>query len=245
MKTSKSNWKNDLLSMERQARIKDTIAFNLGKQSRKIKITKLISKQKLQTQKNIISKRVIKIMLTVREWFANAKLQEQQRQKALDIKVVEPVIFNTKSLITKILDLYIDSNNPQHITSIISKLEASGYIFKSFYHKYNTVRNTIRSNYFLFARAGKGLYKLRQGLTNEKFVIIGSARAPKQKTNNIPTIKDVAVSVVIKYSDKNGIYPGRVCFILNHMGFKCAYSTVYRAMQSDAFIRNGFLYKIK
>lgn len=237
--SKQSNWKTNLLSMERGAHVKDTIEINIKKERQsKIKTIKI-------QEKELISKRDVKIMLTVREWFRTAKAQEQEKQRALDIKTSEPVIFNPKSLISKILNLFVDKNKPQHITSIITQLETSGYTFKSLYHKYNTVRNTIRNNYFLFVRVGKGIYKLRQGLnTKEQPIITPTNRVQRQRTNTIPKIKDAVIEAAKMYSKEEGIWPGRVCYILNRSGFKCGYSTVHRIMQKEPFIRNGFLYKV-
>lgn len=209
--------------------------------SKKIKI----SKQPKEVCKNTISKRDLKVMLVVQGWFLAAKRQNEEHKRALDIRTVEAESLNSKSLIFKILDLYKDSNEPQHIVSIINNLEAGGYNFKSIYHKYNSVRNTIREYYYFFIKTGKGQYKLRQGLAHEDTVIEPLNKTIRIKTNIIPTIKSVVIDVAKNYLPPDEIYPGRLFNVLNLMGFRCAYSTVRRAMQSkNDFARNGFIYKV-
>lgn len=194
-------------------------------------------------------KREAKKLIAIQELLKALARQEELKQQALDISIVNQskYIISTKSIEAYLLRVLYAANIPLHITSIIEHMEEIGWSSQSKYHKYDLVRKALSSNNYMFAKVGVATFVLRDGFRGDKLKEQSISIAETNDNTKLTTLKDVVYDVAKECQDNFGdIYPGKVYDKMrNHYGYRCAYSSVYRAMQSDKFIRNGFSYKAK
>jgi hypothetical protein len=110
-------------------------------------------------------------------------------------------------------------------------MQTLGFTTKSKYHLYSNVAKEVSKNNYMFAKTGKGLYRLREafrGIRPEKL----STREHINFTEDIPSLRDIVIHFAKEYQTENGTKPFRVWNIMNLMGLKCSYSSVYRCMQN-------------
>jgi hypothetical protein len=136
-------------------------------------------------------------------------------------------------------------NAAKHISTIINEIEVLGWKSESKYHKYAAVSKALHNSSYMFRSVGNGSFKLRDAFRG--LIIPKGQQITKTlpKDNTIPTLKDIIIDIAKEHQDKGGMYPGRVYDLMRKTGYRCAYSSVYRAMQTAPFIRNGFFYRIE
>jgi hypothetical protein len=210
----------------------------------KTSATKTISKK---TVKSVFSlkKSDIKALLYTRELLRRKAEKAEEKDRAHDIKSVNQSKYIVKidsieAYLIKVLSL---TEEALHINKIITKIEELGWRTSSTYHKYSQVYNALHTNDYMFLRTARATFKLREGFRGRKPE--KEERVVRERFDNTITIKDIAASITKRYQSEKGIWPAKVHFIMEHMGFKCAYSSVYRAMQCDDFAKNGSWYTLK
>jgi hypothetical protein len=204
------------------------------------------TKEDIQTIKKPTRKE--KKLLAIQEFLKALAKQEELKQQALDIRIVNQskYIINTKSIEAYLLRVLYASDTPLHITSIIEHMGAIGWVSQSKYHKYNLVNKALSSNNYMFAKVGAATFTLRDGFRGIK----QKKQINTTKINyntKLTTLKDIVYDVAKECQGKFGdTYPGKVYDKMRkYYGYRCAYSSVYRAMQSNRFVRNGLSYKTK
>jgi hypothetical protein len=190
------------------------------------------------------SKSQLKKLLLAQELLRQQKLLEEQKKRALDIRNVDQsnYVVAPNSIESYLLRVLSPTDAPIHINNIIEQMEAIGWKTSSKYHKYSRVYSALKLNYALFTKVGKATFKLREGFRGRKPIKTTSATL-KAEDNKLITIKDISYDLAKRYADSEGIYPSKLYHIMKHIGYNCNYSSVYRAMQSELFTRDGFWYK--
>lgn len=170
---------------------------------------------------------------------------EEEKSRAQDLREVDQTnyVVNPTSIEAYLLRVLVPTEESLHINDIIERIEALGWVSTSKYHKYSRVHSALRKNYFMFMKVGKAEFKLREGFRGRKPEKIVRIVAQENEPAKLITIKDIVYDVSKTYQDAEGTYPSRVHNIMKRIGYKCNYSSVYRAMQSDLFTRDGFWYK--
>lgn len=187
----------------------------------------------------------VRMLLMVRQLIDGYKNDQEELERSLEITIVDStdVGINLNSIEYFIARVLKGNEQGMHVTNIIDALGGLGYTINSEHHKYSTVYRACSDNYYMFMRVGKATFKLREAFFNRKparpVQIVKPESLPSDK---VTTFTDIIVSVVKDFQTEYGIYPGRVWNIMNHIGYKCSYSAVHRAMQGDLFIRDGFAY---
>lgn len=171
------------------------------------------------------------------------KERAEEKSRAQDIRTIAPKPENPNSLSSLIYSVLQKTGHPIHITEIISQVEALGCKSKSQYHVYSRFQRELSRNYDMFQRQGNGLYSLRSRPVPTKTE--ARAKAKTDTETPIATLKDIVVNVAKDYLTPDGTTtPTRVHYVLTKMGLRCAYSAIYRVMQSDGFVREGFNYRV-
>lgn len=172
--------------------------------------------------------------------------ETKRRAKAITKIDSAPYLIKQNSLEHYIRQTLLPTNTAKHITEIIDQIETLGWKTTSKYHKYAAVNKALRQNSYMFLNVGSGMFKLRNSFSGIKIAPPEQQlrQQKPQEQSKITTIEDVVVSMAGKYQDENGIYPSRVHYVMKRMGYRCAYSSVYRAMQSEKFVRNGYWYRL-
>jgi hypothetical protein len=194
-----------------------------------------------------LGRRDVRLLLTVRDIIKEYKRQQEEKARALDIKIVNPesVGIDDNSTESYIIRALSTTDDGLHINTIIEAIESMGWISDSKYHKYSHVRKTIAENYFMFQKIAKATFKLREGF--RKRVPAKNPedrRKPIENVGKLTTLEDIIETVIRKRQGKFGMYPAGVWYILKRMGYKFSYTTVHAAMQNDRFNRDGFWYTI-
>lgn len=192
-----------------------------------------------------ISRTDVRILLVVRELIQRQAAQAERQRRAEDIRQVDKSLYEIKpgtieSYIHRILSV---TDEPIHINWIIAHIEELGWQSTSKFHKYAQVYKALRDNNYMFMKVGPGLFRLTNGFRKTKPE--KTARLPfRTRTPGLAKIKDLVIGVLNKYEDNRRFMPNQVHFLMKVSGFPCAYSSVYRAMQSDSFVREGGLYRL-
>jgi hypothetical protein len=204
--------------------------------------------KKSRHKKSVLSKKTLALIAGLAHNFTRLQLlrneEEQDEKRAKDIRVVVPKPDNPRSLSSLIYSVIQKSEKPVHITNIISQVSALGYKSKSEYHVYSRFEHALAQNYDVFQKQGHGLYSIRSRSVPSKAEI-----KAEEKTNTtvpIATLKDIIATVAKDYATPDGTStPARVHYVLTQMGLRCAYSSVYRTMQSSPFLREGINYRVQ
>lgn len=185
-------------------------------------------------------------LITVRNLLRIGDALEEQHKRAIDIREVDQAnyVVRSTSIESYLLRALYATEEGLHINDIIARIEVLGWASTSKYHKYAQVYSALNKNYFMFMRVSKGKFKLREGFRGRKPAKLQQPQpAQNQGQAKLITIKDIVYDISKLYQDDSGIYPSRAHDIMKHIGYSCHYSSVYRAMQTDLFTRDGFWYK--
>lgn len=192
-----------------------------------------------------LKKTDLRTLLIVRELLKKEAFQAVEKRRAHDIKEIDQSEYSikTNSIEAFIMRVLFASEEPIHINRIIEQIEALGWKSNSIYHKYKQVYDVLTDSSYMFQNTGGACFKLREGFRGrlpEK-----TERSPlHERTETIPTIKDIVINVSKTFATKNGVYPGQVHYIMGRCGIECSYGVVYRIMQTNAFVKNGFWYRL-
>ena len=207
------------------------------------KLSKLLAVQKLPKRPVV---RLTKAQREAREDAYIKALEKKEmevRRRALDIKVVQPKTESQTGLYAKIYQTLSEAKKPLHITSIIDRVLQLGWTSKSKYHLYAQFQQMLNRHYTMFMRVGRGTYCLRSGFADKPTKQVAAVRK-RPCSSSVSSIRDITLTIVKTYAPEQGATPAEVHIMLNNVfGIRCAYSTVYRAMQSDKFKRNGQFYQ--
>jgi len=200
----------------------------------------------VKAEKKELKKSDIRILLAVREMLRKQAHQAELHKQSHTITEVDQkeYILDVNSLESYIVRVLSSSKTPVHITDIISKCEQLGWETSTVHHKYATVYRALKDNYYMFSKVDKATFTMRAGFIGEK-PEKNEHKEDQVYNPDVPTITDVVLSVAEKFQTESGIYPSRVHYIMKRMGYKCGYSSVYRAMQDERFSRNGYWYLVK
>lgn len=221
------NWKEHYSSLDALATKEETEAAPMKPKSKKLNKHMLKFIAELATN-----------FAQMRHW---QKQAEEEKARAQDITSVVPKPEKPNTLSSTVVRIVQKAEKPIHITDIINQVDDAGWKSKTKYHLYNQVQRALACNYDVIERLGKGNYKIRS-----RSIPIGGQLKQRAATNGkIATFKDIIATIARDYPMYNGATtPARVHYVLRHMGLRCAYSSVYRAMQSDRFVRDGFNYRV-
>lgn len=206
---------------------------------------KVVAKQ----PKSLLKRKDIKILLVVRELLRRQARSAEQKVRAQTIKQVNKADFllpptSIESYLHRVL---LTTEEPMHIKDIIPQAEALGWETAPIDHKYAQVYRAMRLNDYMFLRVGKNKFRLRDGFRNKQPDKIERKITDRERfaPNYVPTLLDLIVGITKRYSSPRGIYPARVHYIMNCMGANApCYSTIYRTMQCETFVRDGQWYKL-
>jgi hypothetical protein len=195
----------------------------------------------IQTPFNFLKRKDVRLLLTAREFVKDYNRLCEEKERALDIKVVNVAINNssTEALILKALSNIQDG---LHINDIIIRLEKLGWVSESKYHKYDLVRKTLSDNYFMFQRIAPATFKLREGFRGRPPEKTQPVIRHKTKSNKLTSLEDIVVWCAKKQNSNT--YPGSVYYALRQCGYRCAYTSIYKIMQGKNFIKKGFWYRL-
>lgn len=204
--------------------------------------------EKVQRAFPSVKRQDMKILLYVRELLRRQKENAEARRRAHEITQVNKTEYALQpgSIEHYLFQVLSVTDDEVHVKWIIPHMEALGWHSTSEYHKYALVHKALARNEYMFLRVGPGLFKLREGFRNRKpeKPEVTPPVEEGERSHVIPTIRDIVKDITQRYSVEQGIYPARVHYIMRCMGYKCAYSTVYRSMQCDDFTREGNWYKL-
>lgn len=263
LKTTAQKWKDYASRMEQEAlawldykasqRKDEDDSFPEHDVSQELS-TETVANVKPAPLKTSMKRRDIKILLIVRELIRRQARDAAQKRRAENIRQVDKSEYTLKpgtieDYIYRVLSI---ANAPIHINWIIAHIEGLGWQSSTVYHKYAQVYKALRDNDYMFVKVSKATFKLREGFKTGTFKKLPSKseRLPfhdRPNPDSLPTITDLIVSTMQNYQETDGINPSRVHYILERMmgPHSPAYSTIYKAMQNEKFIRNGYLYKLR
>lgn len=192
-----------------------------------------------------IERRDVKVLLLVKEILRRQKDQSERLRNAANIRQVDRSLYAIKpgSITAYMLQVLAATNDPMHITQLITGIEALGWHSKSVFHKYDVVRKALRDNSGMFEKVSRAKFRLCDGFRNIK---PEKTEPPtrREKIAKLTTLKDVVVYIAKTYSSNGRIYPAHLHYLMGITGFSCAYSSVYRVMQCPPFVRDGMSYKV-
>lgn len=187
----------------------------------------------------------IRLVLYARELVKKKAVQKENERRAKQISIVDQSKYVVKidSIECYILKFLSAIDEPAHIIRIINEIEKLGWKTTSKYHKYKQVLNALCKNDYMFFRCGDGMFKLCEGFKGHKPIDIAPL-AKRERPAKLTRIKDVVAGVVKNYQSDKGISAAHVYYIMTQMGFKCSATSIYRAMQSNEFIKENSWYKL-
>lgn len=195
-----------------------------------------------------IKRKDISVLLYVRETLRRQIHAADEKRRAKHIKQVDKSIYLIQpcSIVSYIRQALLTSESPLHINHIIERIETLGWKSSSVYHKYSQVHKALRTNSYMFCRVGKASFKLCVAFSGHLPTTEARQAHRKSLGPKLTTFKDVVVNIAKEYQKtNNGSYPGQIHYVMMCMGFSCSYSTVYRAMQSEEFVRDGYWYSLR
>ena len=223
-----------------------------SKKNKPEKEEKLSKKQKKERALQA-KKRRLKVLFLVRGWLEDFNKQEEDKERAKTITVLNQSNYAINlNTVEAFLVRVLSANGPTHINDIIAEIEKLGWRSTSIYHKYDYISHKLNKASYMFENLGKGIYQLRDGFKgsatkNEQPVRKKRDDSLIQYGTTLITLDNIVEDLVkaLSRGKAKKTYPGEVWDYMRKMGFKCSYSSVYRAMQKPKYKREGAFYKIE